>query len=480
MYDSPTIPFKEKLKLIPFAWCLLALIVGISAGLWSITTLPLVYFKQLRPYIVIVVFGALTSSFLFTDISKIPVNKNIEAYFTLTKKLSPDSYEARLISYTDSTEHNLNTNVIAVIYPPADTLFKVSDIIKATVFSENITPEISDRSFDNSLLKRGFRHRIVVNNKYPLYKNECGNTNIFTSLHDKAIERVNNSSLTAEAKSIVSAMLLGDKSMISKSVKRDFRYSGVSHMLAISGLHIGILFMILGFILKWLNFSFKTRILKTVIIIGILWIYTIIIGSPASAVRAAAMCTLFSIGSVRAVSSVSRYNTLCAAAFLMLIFNPATLYDIGFQLSFTAVAAILYAVPKVEKRIGKINIIVKYVIITATVTLSAQIAVTPLTMYYFGEFSAVTLVSNMLISPLIAPFILFSIGTTITLLPVFTTPTQILADTILTLTNSLRQLPYSHFTEITFSGADVIMCYTAYALILIYFEKKVLYLRSDN
>lgn len=135
-------------------------------------------------------------------------------------------------------------------------------------------------------------------------------------------------------------MTAGDRSGITPELRAAYSRSGLSHLLAVSGLHTGIVFALVNLLLWWLPLLRRGHLLRNLLAAACIWIYVAAAGFPPSAVRAAVMFTMLQ----SALASASEYNglnALAAAAFGMLLWNPAWLGDISFQLSFAAVAAIL-------------------------------------------------------------------------------------------------------------------------------------------
>ena len=198
----------------------------------------------------------------------------------------------------------------------------------------------------------------------------------------------------------LSALTLGYKADLSNEIKQAFITTGTSHVLAVSGLHVGVVYFIIGTLFFFLKGKGKRFFLKHVFILLILWGYVFITGMPVSVIRAAIMLTLFSVASMFHRKGY-HYNTLAIAAFFILIINPNYLFDIGFQLSFVAVFSILYFQPKLSKLHTPTNKASKYVWDLMTVSLAAQLGVFPLGLYYFGTFPIYFFISNLLVIPLI-------------------------------------------------------------------------------
>ncbi len=196
---------------------------------------------------------------------------------------------------------------------------------------------------------------------------------------------------------VMAAMTLGDKSALTKELKDDYSISGASHILALSGLHLGIIYTILSLL-------FVRRRHKEIgifLIICAIWTYVFIVGLPVSAIRAAVMLTIYSVISLTNRDRMS-LNALSVAAVAILVCNPLDIYDVGFQMSFMAVLFIfLLYKPLLEiipKRVRDFPIL-RNVWQMAAVSLAAQIGVAPLIALYFGRFSSYFLLTNFIAVP---------------------------------------------------------------------------------
>ena len=201
--------------------------------------------------------------------------------------------------------------------------------------------------------------------------------------------------------SVLQALLLNNRRGIPDDVYNDFIKVGISHIIAISGSHIVIITMIIMYASIALGIRRQKSFWVALFFVGL---YIVLIGAPASAVRGAimALLVLFAKKIGRLGNSV---NSLLLAIFVMLWFNPKLLLsDVGFQLSFMAVLGLIYLSPILEKKLKKWPDFweLKNILI---MTLSAQIFVTPLTLFYFDKFSAVSLLANLLILPAV-PFLM--------------------------------------------------------------------------
>lgn len=195
---------------------------------------------------------------------------------------------------------------------------------------------------------------------------------------------------------ILLALLLGNKSNLDKEIKKSFNAAGVAHILAVSGLHIGILVYTLSSFLAFLGIGNTRQFIKVFVLLVAIWVYTLMTGLQPSAIRAAIMFSVITIGSL-AGRRVSIYNSIGLSMLLLLTFNPYNIYDVGFQLSHLAVLGIVYIHPILNGLINSENIVVLKIWEWASVSIAAQIATFPLTIYYFHQFPVLFIPANLII-----------------------------------------------------------------------------------
>src|SRR5690625_595270 len=203
---------------------------------------------------------------------------------------------------------------------------------------------------------------------------------------------------SADQISLMEALLLGQRTELSRETYSQFADAGVVHILAVSGLHVGILLYFLMFLLKPLLYLPKGRILRTVLLILFLWIYAYIAGMSPSILRAVTMFSFLSLGLIfkRRIFSI---NMLCLSALVLLMVNPNFILEIGFQLSYTAVLSILVFYKKIEQIFPRQNLFFRKAFGLISVTLAAQLGVLPLSLFYFHQFPGMFFISNLLIIP---------------------------------------------------------------------------------
>ena len=193
---------------------------------------------------------------------------------------------------------------------------------------------------------------------------------------------------------VIAAMALGDKSALDSNTRNSYSISGASHILAVSGLHVGIIFQLFIFLLGGRKYSVYTIALSLISI----WTYVFLIGLPASAVRAAIMLSAYSI-SLAFHRTGLPLNTLAAAYIFMLFISPLYLFELSFQLSFLAVASILLFFPPLYSLLTIRSRFVRWAWGLLCVSLAAQIGTLPVIVYYFGRISCYSLLTNYIAIP---------------------------------------------------------------------------------
>lgn len=245
--------------------------------------------------------------------------------------------------------------------------------------------------------------------------------------------------ITDQDLAVVSAMVLGDKSALSQETKESYSRSGASHILAVSGLHIGIIFQLFIILLggkrhRKINIGLSTTAV---------WMYVVFIGMPASAVRSAVMISCYGFVEI-SYRRGSPINTLAFAYVLMLLINPLSLFDISFQMSFLAVFSILLVFPPLYKVYVPAHRISRWVWGLLCVSLAAQLGTIPLIAYYFGRISCYSLLTSLIAIPaatailyLCAMMLVISLIATLPILHTFALPIlQITAKVLVSITQA--------------------------------------------
>ena len=256
----------------------------------------------------------------------------------------------------------------------------------------------------------------------------------FLQYRSRLLERINTQGSDAEAYAVVAAMALGDKSALTQDLKDVYSVTGASHVLALSGLHLGIIYTLLSLFV----FRRRWQVLSQIIIILSVWAFVFLVGLSTSVVRSAVMLSVYALLSLGHRDRMS-VNTLAFTAIVMLMISPMSLFDIGFQMSYMAVFSILLFVPLMEGVFTEAYLmshrIVRWLWGMVAVSLSAQIGTAPLIAYYFGRFSCYFLPTNFIVIP--AAMLILYLSLVVLLLPSFS---YILFNIVATLNSLLAKM----------------------------------------
>ena len=215
---------------------------------------------------------------------------------------------------------------------------------------------------------------------------------------------------------ILSALTLGYRENLDKDVQRSFSVSGAMHVLAVSGLHTGIVWGIVVWLLTlggWFKPLWEEkwkRWLLNIIAIVLIWMYAFVTGLSPSVMRSALMLSFWALSGLLE-KQISRWNPLFAAAVIILIINPLALWSVSFQLSFAAVAGIMLIGQKMQRSISLKGRMLQYVGGLMLVSVAAQIATMPLTMHYFGQTSNYFALTNLVVIPMAGVLLVLGFGT---------------------------------------------------------------------
>lgn len=237
---------------------------------------------------------------------------------------------------------------------------------------------------------------------------------------------------------VIAAMAMGDKSALNQETKEAYSISGTSHILAVSGLHIGIIFQLIILLLGGKRRSKLTIILSTTIV----WVYVIFIGFPASAVRAATMLSIYSMV-LLSLRPDPTLNTLALAYIIMVLVNPFNIFDIGFQMSFLAVGSILLFYPLFFCLLSSHSNIIRAIWGLFCVSLAAQIGTLPLIVFYFGRISCYSLITSFIAIPaatlILYLCVLLFILSPLTYISFLASPTEGLMQLVMNVLTSITQ-----------------------------------------
>ncbi|WP_026754991.1 ComEC/Rec2 family competence protein [Sediminibacter sp. Hel_I_10] len=274
---------------------------------------------------------------------------------------------------------------------------------------------------------------------------------------------------------IINALILGQRQDMSKVVYDTFVNAGVIHILAVSGLHVGIVLWLFSILLKPLERFKYGKTFNFALLIILLWSFALIAGLSASITRAVTMFTIITFATYLK-KPTNIYNTLAISMLLLLLFKPMFLFDVGFQLSYVAVFAIVSIQPLLYRLWQPKWKLTNYFWNILTVTMAAQLGVAPLALYYFHQFPALFFISNMAIVPFLGGIL--ALGILVIVLAVLNVLPNVIADlysTIISLMNTIvtwvAEQESFLFKNISFETPQLLTCYVLLIAFVLWFKK---------
>ncbi len=275
--------------------------------------------------------------------------------------------------------------------------------------------------------------------------------------------------LSDDVFAITSAILLGYKNEIDEDLKKSYAYAGASHILAVSGLHVGVVYLVIQWLLFFLNKNRKLQLLRLFLVLCLLWFYALMTGLSSSVVRATTMFSFVALA--RFMNRPTNiYNVMAASAFLILLVNPFELFKVGFQLSYVAVIGIVYYQPKIRNWFYIKSKVLSFVWDLISVTIAAQLVTTPLSLYYFHQFPSYFLLSGIVLVPLVTIVIYVALAVIIfSWLPYIGSAFSFLLQWLVTFMNDftifVEKLPYAVITNIYVNEWLLLLLYSLIILI---------------
>lgn len=309
----------------------------------------------------------------------------------------------------------------------------------------------------------------IVNYQLPI-------SSYFEAWNSKLKSYIDDIDLSVDSRAILVALLLGDRSSLSAQTQAEFSASGVSHVLALSGLHVGLIYFVLTSVISLLLFFIpRKKTVSSMIAVLLLWLFALFTGLSPSVVRASLFLTLYVLASI-VKRKGQGVNILFFTSLIMLVYNPYWLFDIGFQLSFTAVLGILLFTPLLQNTISVSNRPLNYVINVSCISLSAQLGTLPIVLYYFGAFPTYFLLANLVVIPLITILLYLSILLLLTSwIPIWCGILVFVIDALVGFTNDfvhyVSSLPTFVSDSLYVSNIQVFMFFVALTLLYLLLRK---------
>jgi len=358
-----------------------------------------------------------------------------------------------------------------IIYLQKDSLssqLNVGDIISFEPKLENVPPPKNPNEFDfRKYLSFHLIHQqaYLRSNNWKLIQPAPDN-GILRFAHDSRkylIRTLEEKGIEGKELAVASALILGYKDNIDAQLKSAYSSAGAMHVLAVSGLHVGVIFLIFSQLFSFFEKIKHGKILKGILLIIILWSYALLTGLSPSVMRAATMFS-FIVAAKMSNRNSSFFNTLAASALVLLIYNPLLIMEVGFQLSYMAVIGIVIIQPWINDWFTIKYWLPRKIWEITAVSIAAQIATFPLGLLYFHQFPNYFMLSNLIVIPLAIGILYLGIVTlSLSFIPTIGDYLAIALKSIIQFlnysVNFIDSLPYSLTENIRFSVTDTWLIY---------------------
>lgn len=322
----------------------------------------------------------------------------------IEQQLKPDTYNDRYVAVVTAINQRpssgkLLLNISKNSFPKA---LLADNLLLVYAPVQEIPAPLNPYQFDYSKYMKslGIYGQLRVSSKAIL--NSCNGSNtisgIAQNLRAQIISKLKKTKLKRDERAIIQALVLGEKKDIDQILYKQYAAAGAVHILAVSGLHVGILYLILAFLLKPLQRWKIGGYAQSIAIVLLLWGFAMLSGLSPSVTRAVTMFSFFALAKLFG-RETNAINTLFLSFLTLLLINPLWLFQVGFQLSYLAVFFIVWLQPLFYKIGYSRYLLVRKIWGLITVTLCAQIGVLPLSLYYFHQFPGMFLVTNIVVLP---------------------------------------------------------------------------------
>ncbi|MFD2530443.1 ComEC/Rec2 family competence protein [Polaribacter marinaquae] len=349
----------------------------------------------------------------------------------ITKVLKPGNYYQKYIAeIIGLNQHKTRGEVLLNVQKDTiDLRFSIDDQLYVKPIFKELIPPLNPYQFNykSYLAKQGIYHQIFIEKEQYQISNlvETSVAGFAEKIRNNIITSLEKRSFSNDELAVIKALLLGQRQDISKGLLTDYQNAGAIHILAVSGLHVGILLLILTFILRPIDRFKNGKYIKAIGIIVFLWMFAFIAGLSASVVRAVTMFSFVAIGQSFQKKTLIEFSLITSMLFLLLV-KPMFLFDVGFQLSYLAVFGIIWVQPKLDSLYVPKYYLDKKIWQLLTVSIAAQVGILPLSIYYFQQFPGLFMLSNIVIIPFLG--IILVAGIVVIILSVLNILPQFLAD----------------------------------------------------
>ena len=346
----------------------------------------------------------------------------------IIERLKPGRFHEKYIIKLLSINHRKCSGklLLNIKKDSTNSILKTDNVYLISSKLNPINPPLNPHQFDykNYLKRQYIYHQLTVPTELliPIPTKQRSIVGYASQIRNQINHQLKSYHFNNQQLAIINALFLGQRQDLDRQLYENYVKAGAIHILAISGLHVGIFLMMLNQILTPLEYFKNGRLIKAIIILILLWSFAVIAGLSASVTRAVTMFSIFTVA-MHLKRPTNVYNTLAISIFMILIVKPMFLFDVGFQMSYVAVLAIVSIQPELYKLWTPKFKTIDYLCQIFTVTIAAQLGVAPLSLFYFHQFPGLFFLSNMAIIPFLGFILGFGmfviILASIELLPIF-------------------------------------------------------------
>lgn len=329
------------------------------------------------------------------------------------KQNSVKTIVRNLALFTDSSSVEIDGKML--IYIRKDSLskqLKYGDKLLIRTSPKKPDSAMNPYAFDfrKFLHTQGIDHAAWVSeNSWKLLSSNNGNALIAFSIkiRNKILDILRNQLGSTDEYRVAAAIICGYRADLDVDLRQTFANAGALHVMCVSGMHVAVIYLVLSKLLFFLTQKkFLTRLIKVVLILLFIWLYSLMTGFSASVLRATAMFSFVALSGLFE-KKIPIYNSLAASAILLILINPQNLFNIGFQLSYLAIIGIVSIYPMLKNHMpAKTKIISKFNDLIA-VSIAAQIATAPISLFYFNQFPNYFILTNIVAVP-VSGFIIYA------------------------------------------------------------------------
>lgn len=372
------------------------------------------------------VFGAVLHVLLFllgSGMVLVKVDK-VQKNDILNVEKQPDAYVARLWEYPTERDNSYKvildmeyavydssdlvpvSGKVMTYFAKEDSMFELEygDLILISEIPSYVSPPANPHEFDyrQYLARKGILHQVYlkdgswvdlkINSSRWIYR-------VSYRLRDVLLNALHKSGIEGDEFGVAAAILLGYDDSLPFALRQDYVAAGSMHILCVSGMHVGVLFLLVSFLLGFLKFRKWQKTIKQIILLLVIWTYAFVCGLSPSILRSTFMLTFVVFGEIIGRKGFA-LNSIAASAFILLCINPYNLLDLGFILSYSAVVGIVVMQKPIYNLIYIKNKRLDYLWEITSVALAAQLATAPFTIYYFNQFPVYFWLANLVLTPL--------------------------------------------------------------------------------